>query len=85
MIKPLGRHVLIKPTETASILQLPEQGKAQSVNGTVLAIGSAVDLQEWDVKVGDNVIFKMYAPEEFDVDGGVVYLIEAQDLMGTEE
>jgi len=79
MITPLGIHILIEPLEESKAFQLPEQSKGQAESGLVLGVGSKVDIE---VKVGDKVLFKKYSPEEFEVEGKMVYLVEEQDLMG---
>ena len=78
-IKPLGIHVLLQPIEAESSIVMPENSKGQAERAIVLGIGDKV---ESAVEVGDTVIYRKYAPEEFELDGKVVYLIEDVDLMG---
>ena len=80
MIKPLGIHVLLEPLEEISSIVLPEQSRGQAEKAIVRGIGSEVE--DSSLKVGDTVIFRKYSPEEFELDGKMVYLIEQQDLMG---
>lgn len=80
MITPLGTHVLLEPISEQSLIELPETSKGQAEKAIVLGIGDGVE--EEGLKVGDMVIFKKYSPEEFEMDGKVVYLIENVDLMG---
>lgn len=80
MIKPLGIHVLLEPLEEKSLIEMPNLSKGQAMKAIVRGIGSQVE--ESELKVGDTVIFRKYAPEEFELDGKEVYLIESQDLMG---
>lgn len=80
MIKPLGIHILLEPLEEKSFVTLPEGSKGQAEKATILGIGAKVE--DETLKVGDIVIFRKYAPEEFELDGKTVYLIEEQDLMG---
>lgn len=79
MYKPLGNYVLVKPLkEKSSKIHIPEMSKKQKEEGEVLAVGGEVTK---DVKKGDKVVFRKYSPEEFKVDGEVVFLIEDVDLM----
>jgi len=80
MITPLGLHVLVEPLEEASSIVMPEQSKGQAEKGIVLGIGDKVESET--LKVGDKVIYRKYSPEEFELDGKPVYLIEESDLMG---
>ena len=81
-IKPLGVHVLVEPLEEKSSLVMPEISKGQSEKGIIRAIGSKVE--DAELKVGDVVIYRKYSPEEYELDGKVVYLIEEVDLFGIE-
>lgn len=80
MITPLGTHILLEPITEQSLIELPEQSKGQAEKAIVLGIGE--DVESEALKVGDTVIFRKYSPEEFEMNGKVVYLIESQDLMG---
>lgn len=80
MIKPLGVHVLLEPIEEDRMIVLPEGSKGQAEKAIVRGIGSAVE--DKSLEVGQTVIFRKYAPEEFEAEGKTVYLIEEQDLMG---
>ncbi len=82
MINPLGIHVLVEPLEVSTTIVMPEQSKGQAERGTVLAIGSQVE--ETDLRPGMIVIYRKYSPEEFEMEGKLVYLIEDKDLMGYE-
>lgn len=83
MLKPLGIHVLVEPVAEESVMKLPEQSKGQAEKGIVRGIGAGVELE--GLKDGASVIFKKYSPEEFELEGKTVYLIEEADLMAVEE
>lgn len=83
MIKPLGIHVLLEPLEESSLIELPSGSKGQAERAIVRGIGSKVE--DDTLKEGDTVIFRKYSPEEFELEGKTVYLIEEQDLMGVYE
>jgi len=80
MITPLGVHVLLEPLEDKPLIELPSGSKGQAEKAVVLGIGEKVESET--LKVGDTVIFRKYAPEEFELDGKIVYLVENIDLMG---
>lgn len=79
-IRPLGVHVLVEPLEETSAIIMPEQAKGQAEKGFVRGLGSKVE--DENLKVGDVVIYRKYSPEEFEVEGRLVYLIEESDIMG---
>lgn len=79
-ILPLGIHVLLQPLEVETSIVMPENSKGQSERALVLGIGEGVESEA--LAAGQTVIYRKYSPEEFELDGKVVYLIEQQDLMG---
>ncbi len=83
MIKPLGIHVLLEPIEEQSLVVLPEGSKGQAEKAIVRGIGEGVGFPA--LEVGQVVLYRKYSPEEFEVDGRLVYLIESVDLMGIYE
>lgn len=72
--------MLIEPLENKTFIQMPDQSKGQAEKGRVLGIGA--DVEDEVLKEGDVVIYRKYSPEEFEVDGKTVYLVEQDDLMG---
>lgn len=95
MLKPLGSHVIVSAVEKEQVTSfgiiLPETGdKERPERGTVVAVGPGKILENgsreaMEVKEGDVVIFKKYAPDEVEVkDGGEIkkYLVvNASDIM----
>lgn len=82
-LKPLAdRIVAIREeaeTKTASGLFLPDGAKEKPVVAKVVAVGKEVK----EVKVGDKVVYKEYAPTELKT-GGVEYLIlKEEDVLAT--
>lgn len=76
----------IEETETASGIILPEAAKEKPQRGTVLAVGPGRVLQggeraPMDVKEGEKVIFKSYAPDEFKIAGETVFVLEDTDII----
>lgn len=75
---------------TASGLFIPEAAKEKSVRGTVVAVGpgrvlSSGSRAPMDVQVGNTVLFKTYAPDECTIDGTIVYVVGASDVLAVIE
>ena len=70
---------------TASGIIIPDTAKEKPERGEVLAVGPGKvengQRNEMEVKPGDKIIFKKYAPDEFKVDGQRVFVIEARDVI----
>ena len=87
-IKPLGGRVVVKPLDaeevTDSGLIIPDTAeKEKPQQGEVVALGTGKIAEdgkkiEFNVKVGDKVVFKQYSPDEVEVDG-VEYLVIDED------
>lgn len=81
-IKPLGARVLVRPEtaeeKTSSGIVLPDTAsKEKPQRGTVLAVGA----EQKDVKKGDTVIFKKYAPTEIKIDNEELYILDEEDVL----
>lgn len=82
-LKPLADRIVAIREEaeqkTASGLFLPDGAKEKPVVAKVVAVGSKVK----EVKVGDSIVYKEYAPTELKT-GGVEYLIlKEEDVLAT--
>jgi chaperonin GroES len=82
-LKPLADRIVAvleaAENKTASGLYLPDGAKEKSVVAKVVAVGKDVK----EVKVGDRVVYKEYAPTELKT-GGVEYLIlKEEDILAT--
>lgn len=82
-INPLADYVVAvqeeTKTKTTSGLYLPEQSKSESKTAKVTAVGKDVK----NVKVGDRIICKIYAPNEF-LDGKTTYiLVKEEEILAT--
>lgn len=90
-IQPLGNRVLVKPEEVqektpgglvippnASDEKRPSYGKV-----TVLGKGKDKDgkILKFEVKIGDMVYFKKYAPEEIEINGDTLYILDTDDIL----
>ena len=83
-IKPLGARVVVKPEspeeKTLSGIVLPDTAsKEKPQKGKVVAIGA----KQKDVKVGDTVIFKKYAPTEIEINDEDLYILDEEDILAT--
>ncbi len=92
-IRPVGDHVVIKPLEdhttTSSGIIIPDTAKEKPERGEVLAVGSGrIENGQripMEIKPGDVVMFKKYAPDEFKIGGERVFVIESRDVIGVIE
>jgi len=90
-LKPLFNHVIIKAAVqeevTKSGIVLPGTvDKERPEKGEVLAVGSGKilengQLQAMSVKVGDQVIFKKYSPDEIKIDGEELLILSESDIV----
>lgn len=89
-LKPLMGYCLVQPslaeTKTASGLYLPESAQEKPAQGTVLAIGDDLILENGKVmkapvKVGDKVIYKKWGGDEIKLNGVEYKLVKFDDLM----
>lgn len=91
-MKLLPGYILIRPVEpkkqTASGIYL-EESKDRSQNGTVIAISSQTridgEIVECPVKIGDTVIYKNWAGQEYETDGLKEKFIEFKDIIAIKE
>lgn len=78
---PLADRVVIQPItekKTLSGIIIPDAaGKERPERGTVIAIGKGVV----EVKVGDEVVFTKYGPEEVKVEGLDYYILREDQIL----
>lgn len=94
-LRPLGDHVIVDPQKpeekTKSGIIIPETaGKEKAEQGTVLAIGPGKMTDQgvrmsMNVKVGDKVMFKKYAPDEIKIDEKEYMVISESDIIAVVE
>lgn len=87
-IKPLSNHVFLEALAeekvTKSGIFIPETAdKERPIRGKVLAVGVGKrndkgDIIPMSVKVGDEVLFRKYGPDEIEIDGKK-YLVGNED------
>lgn len=93
--KPLSNHLFLEPLEeekkTKGGIMLPDTvEKEKPIKGKVLAVGPgkrAEDgrIQPMSVKVGDNVLFKKYGPDEVEIDGKKYLVGDEDDILAVLE
>ena len=86
-VRPLGDKILVKRLEaeekTPGGIVLPDAAKEKPKEGRVIELGDGKTLDsgekvEFQVKVGDRVIFASYAGTEVTIDGEE-YLVMSED------
>ncbi len=90
-IQPLGSRVLVKPEEiqekTPGGLVIPPNASDEKKPsfGKVIKLGKGKDSKgvaiKFDVKIGDMVYFKKYSPEEIEIDGEELYILDTEDIL----
>lgn len=90
-LKPLSSHVIVQasvPEEvTKSGIVLPGTAdKERPEKGEVIAVGPGKmldngQLAPMSVKVGDQVVFKKYSPDEVKIDGADYLILSESDIV----
>jgi chaperonin GroES len=93
-IQPLGDRVVVEREEakekTAGGIVLPDTAKDKPQRGKVISVGDGRVTKDGkkralQVKVGDNVLFTSYAPEEIKLEGEKYLLMREDDILGVIE
>lgn len=94
-LRPVGDHLIVKPLPkeevSASGIIIPDTvDKERPERGEVIAAGPGRVLENgqrsaMEAKVGDKVVFKKYAPDEFKIDGVEYLVIKSDDVMAVIE
>lgn len=90
-IKPIGEYILVEPLEeeekTASGLLIQTSSKGERPQrGKISALGTGRrdengKLIEFNVEVGQEVLFKKYSPEDIEIDGKSYLLMKEADIL----
>lgn len=90
-LKPVGDHIIVKAvskeeTSVSGIIIPDTIDKERSERGEVIAVGAGRELEAgkrsaMDVAVGNQVLFKKYAPDEVKIDGEEFLIIRMEDVM----
>ena len=89
-LEPLGDRVVVRREEAAKTskggIVLPDTAKEKPRRGEVLAAGPGRWTRDGvvplTVHTGDTVVFGSYAGTEVDLDGDVVVLLTADEILG---
>jgi chaperonin GroES len=90
-VKPLGDRVLVQPLEEKEVKKggiiIPDTAKEKPQEGTVAAVGTGkLDDNgkkiEFNVKVGDKVLFSKYGGTEIKIDGENYLIMREDDILG---
>jgi chaperonin GroES len=90
-VRPLEDRILIKPTEpetkTASGLFLPESAKERPMQGTVVATGPGLLMENGErapvaVKKGDVVVYGKYSGTEIEIKNQTHVIMRESELLG---
>ncbi|MFA5935954.1 MAG: co-chaperone GroES [Patescibacteria group bacterium] len=94
-LRPLGDRVIVKPAVkeemTKSGLIIPDTAsKERPEQGEVIAVGPGRMLENGsraavNLKVGDKIVFKKYAPDEVKIDETEYLVISESDVMAVVE
>lgn len=90
-IQPIGNHILVKPKEQetttpSGLVISASASKEKPQMGEVIALGTGKTdkdgkPQAWNVKVGDQVLFRKYSPDEIDWEGTTYLVMKEEDVM----
>jgi len=94
-LRPVGDHLIVKPlpkeeTSASGIIIPDTVDKERPERGEIIAVGPGRVLENgqrsvMEAKVGDKVVFKKYAPDEFKLDGVEYLVIKSDDVMAVIE
>ncbi len=93
-LQPLGDRLVVEREEaeavTAGGIVLPDAAKNKPSRGTVVSVGDGRLLEsgsrsEFQVKVGDRVLFSSYAGEQFKLDDRELLLMREDDILAVIE
>ncbi len=89
-IKPIGENILVKRreavTKTKGGIVLPDSAAEKPKEGEIVALGEGRLLKngkrvDFQVKVGDKVLFAAYAGSEFKIDGEEYLIMSEEDIL----
>ncbi|MCF7860008.1 co-chaperone GroES [Patescibacteria group bacterium] len=94
-LKPLSNHVIVKAAVqeemTKSGIVLPGTAdKERPEKGEIIAVGPGKimdngQLSSMSVKVGDQVVFKKYSPDEIKIEGEDYLILSEDDIIAVIE
>jgi len=93
-VQPLGDRVVVKREAaeevTAGGIVLPDSAKDKPARGTIVSVGDGRLLDDgsrsdFQVKVGDRVLFSSYAGEQFKIGDEELLLMREEDILAVIE
>lgn len=82
-VKPLGNRLLIKPIKeekkTEGGIVLPDSAKEKPQKAEIVEIGKLEE--DFDLKIGDKVIFSKYAGTEIKIEDVEYIIIDVDDVL----
>ncbi len=89
-VKPIGENILVKRreaiTKTKGGIVIPDSAAEKPKEGEVLALGEGRLMKDgkrvdFQVKVGDRVLFTAYAGSDFKFDGEEYLIMNEEDIL----
>ncbi len=94
-LTPISDHIVVKPVsaeeKSASGIIIPDTvSKERPERGEVISVGPGRQLEngsmsQMDIKPGQVVLFKKYAPDEVKISGEEFLVIRMEDIMAVVE
>lgn len=94
-LRPIGDHLVVKPAPVEEVSKggiiIPDTAsKERPERGEVVSVGPGRTLDNgtrnpMEVKVGDQVVFKKYAPDEVKIEGEEYLVITMSDVVAVIE
>lgn len=83
MIKPLNDYIIVRPLKgdemTKSGFYVPDSAQSNTPeSGEVVAVGEEVK----NIKEGENIFFRKYAPDEITFDDEQYLVVSYKDVIG---
>jgi chaperonin GroES len=80
-LQPLADRLIAKPLEAteknAAGFFIPDSAKEKPQMGEVIAVGKDVK----EIKVGDQVVYSQYKPDQIKVDGKDLLIMKEEDVL----
>ena len=89
-VKPIGENILVKRVNAQTVskggIVIPESATEKPKEGNIIAVGDGRILSngkrtEFQVKVGDKVLFSSYAGSEFKIEGEEYLIMSEEDIL----
>ena len=78
--------MLVEPAaaeeKTASGIIIPDTAQEKPQKGEIVAIGTGKKDEPFNVKVGDNVLYRKFAGQEIIIEGKEFLIMKESDILG---